>query len=440
MASYQDREAFIPYRRPDLIELCLEDGQLAAEEAQKFRDFCSLLLAYYHFRFHSYLERLKDNYTPFNPDTDNKPRIEPTPHQLKDMEFKLVEDFRTILERANYVPISRASLARALEQKSLIELKTKVDFNDFDSLVCYCRGDIYKTIKVKKFFRTIEKRINTFERVVLLLKFKNEAYFTKQKSKRGLLNFQPGKMYVYFYKNIPKFDLELLFPNIKISMTWKDRLMLGVPAIGAAVPIILKALPKITLLVGAILFFTVGTAQIIDVSEDQVRDFMPILVATLSLVIMLGGFAYKQYSRYKSKLIKFRKNVTETLFFKNLANNASVFQSLIDAAEEEECKEMILVYYHLLTSKVALTHQQLDDKIETWMAHKFDAKVDFDINGPINNLESLRGKIVKDGENEASKPEVSLLRKDAKGNCSVLSLDEAKTLLDYVWDNIFLYT
>jgi len=55
MASYEDREAFIPYRRTDLIELCLEDGQLDAAEAQKFRDFCSLLSAYYHFHNHSYL-------------------------------------------------------------------------------------------------------------------------------------------------------------------------------------------------------------------------------------------------------------------------------------------------------------------------------------------------------------------------------------------------
>src|SRR5919202_534943 len=103
MASYEDREAFIPYRRTDLIEICIEDGQLDAAEVQKFRDFCSLLSAYYHFQFHSYLERLKDNYVPFNPDADTQSRIELTSQEQSDREAKLVADFKTILERANYV-------------------------------------------------------------------------------------------------------------------------------------------------------------------------------------------------------------------------------------------------------------------------------------------------------------------------------------------------
>jgi hypothetical protein len=67
MAIHEDREAFIPYRRTDLIELCLEDGQLAAVDVQKFRNFCSILSAYYHFQFHSYLEKLKNNFAPFDP-------------------------------------------------------------------------------------------------------------------------------------------------------------------------------------------------------------------------------------------------------------------------------------------------------------------------------------------------------------------------------------
>ncbi|MEC4985130.1 MAG: DUF3754 domain-containing protein, partial [Oscillatoria sp. PMC 1076.18] len=141
-----------------------------------------------------------------------------------------------------------------------------------------------------------------------------------------------------------------------------------------------------------------------------------------------------QYSNYKSKLIKFRKDVTDTLFFKNLANNESVFQALIDAAEEEECKEIILAYYHLLTSSVPLTPEELDERIETWMLEKFDTKIDFDINGPIGNLEEICGQIQEGGE------EVCLLKKDPGGVCRVLPLDEAKSLIDSIWDKIFLYT
>jgi len=442
MATYQDREAFIPYRRSDLIELCLDDGQLPNDKVQKFREFCTLLSAYYHFKFHAYLERLKDNYDPFNPDADTQSRIELTPDKLAEREANVVTDFQTILERANYVPLSPNSLQRAFKEKSLIQLKTDVDFDEFCQLVCYCRGDYEKTIQVKKFLKKKDKTINLFERVVLLIKFKDADYFKYKGDELDSLQFTPGKMYLYFYKNIPKFDLELLFPNIKISMTWKDRLFLIVPAIGAAIPVILRVLPKLLVVIAAILFFTMGPSVLdtIQASEEDVRDIMPVLVAVLSLLVTLGGFAYKQYSNYKSKQIKFRQTVTETLFFKNMANNASVFHALIDAAEEEECKEIILVYYHLLISQNPLTPAQLDNRIESWMDNKFGTKIDFDINGPIHNLENIRGKLMQDGKDTASLPEIPLLTKDKRGCCQVLPLNDAKRLIDYIWDHIFLYT
>jgi len=443
MNSYENREAFIPFRRADIVELCLEDGQLTDAEAKKFRDFCSLLSAYYHFKFHAYLERLKDNYVPFNPDGDTKSRIELTLEEQSDKEAKLVADFKTILESANYVPLSQESLEEAFKGQSLIALKTDVDFNDFEQMICYSRGDT-KTIawQQKKAFLKIDKVFDVFERVVLLIKFKDEAYFLSKKEKPNQLKFKPGKIYIYFYKNIPKFDIEFLFPNVKTSMTWKDRLLFGIPAIGAAIPLTLKILPQLLLIIGVILFVIIGPSSLkeLSVSEDDVKDFLPALVAMLSLLATLGGFAFRQYTVYKSKQIAFQKNVTETLFFRNLGSNAGVFQSLIDAAEEEECKEIILVYYHLLSSKTPLTPEQLDNRIETWMDEKFGTKINFDINGPLKNLEAIRGKIVKDGSSPDNLPEIPLLTKDDQGNCQVLSLEDALAAIDYVWDNAFLYS
>lgn len=441
MAVYLDREAFIPYRRSDLISLCLEDGELKSTDVLKFRSFCELLSAYYHFQFHSFLEKLKDNYVPFNPDADTKFISELTPHQQAEMAHQLVTDFQTLLEKANYVPLSPASLQRAFKKKSLLELNTQVDFDDFDCMVCYCRGDNYKITEVKKFFRKVQQTVDVFERVVLLLKFKDSVSFFNKKAKRDQLGFKPGKMYVYFYKNIPKFDIEFIFPNVKISMTWKDRLLLGVPAIGAAIPLFGKVLPQLLLIIGVILFVTFGPLNIeqLKVSEEEVRDIMPVLVAMLSLVVTLGGFAFKQYTSYKNKKIKYQKNVTETLFFKNLASNAGVFHSLIDAAEEEECKEIIIVYYHLLTSIVPLTPEQLDNRIEAWMSEKFGTVIDFDINGPLRNLEAIRGKISSNGSGAGANSDVSLLHIDPQGHCHVLSLDEALKVMDYFWDNAFLY-
>ncbi|MDZ8032582.1 MAG: TMEM143 family protein [Nostoc sp. DedQUE08] len=442
MAVSENREAFIPYTRSDIIKLCLQDGQLDKADVKKFQDFCQILIAYYHFRFHQTLEVIKDNYVPFNPNAEIQPITPPTFEQYDDMELKVVEAFGHIVERANYILLPESILKRALATKSLIELKTQVNFEDFDRLICYYRGDSSKKISVKKFFFwQEEKMIDIFERIVLLVKFKEAAYFRAKKDKIQELKFIPGKMYVYFYKNIPKLDVDLIFPNVKTSMTWKDRLLFGIPAIGAAIPLILRTLPNLLLIVAAILLVLNVTfwVESLNVELDKVRNFMPVLVAALSLAIALGGFAFTQYTNYKNKKIKFQKIVTDTLFFKNLASNNSVFQMFLELAEEEECKEIILAYYHLLTSPTPLTPQQLDSRIETWMDNKLGTKINFDIQGPLSNLEDIRGQIIQNSKTTDKVPEIPLLAYDRQGACHVLSLDEAKAVIDYVWDNAFRY-
>lgn len=435
MATYNDREAFIPYQRPDLIELCLEDGNLSPDQVQTFRQFCDILSAYYHFEFHQLLEQLKADFAPFNPDTDTKQRATPSPEELNLTEQELVETFKYVLERANYHPLSESDLKQAFEEASLVDLNTEVNFDDFDQMVFFHRGDTMKTTTIKKFFREREIDVDVFERVALLLKYKDAAYFEEKKADLNDLNFTPGKTYVYLYKNIPRHDLELLFPNIQISMTLKDRLLFIIPAIGAAVPMLFRALPQILIVIGVILFFTLGptAAEEVGADEEKVRNFMPVMVALLSLLVAFGGFAFKQYNSYKTKHMKFLKNVTDTLFFRMLVSNAGVFTALIDAAEEEETKEIILVYYHLLTHDGPLTREALDDRVEQWMEEKFGTKIDFDIEGPLRNLEKIRGKMTDDG------PVIPLLSRDERGALHLCSLDESKQIIDYVWDNLFQY-
>lgn len=434
------REAFIPYPRRDIIQLCLDDGCLGKESAQMFQSFCNLLSAYYHIQFHSFLEDIKENYRVFNPNSEIQPLFEEQLQEREQMARQVVHAFKHILERANYYPVPNEVIQQSLQDQSLVQLKTEVDFNDFEDLLCYYRSDVSKTITTKKlFFWKKERTIDIFERLVLLIRFKGKGHFRAKakKKKNSALDqqFEPGKMYVYFYKNIPKLDLDLLFPNTQTSMTLRDRLMLIAPAIGAAAALLIKTLPNILLLIAAIMIAVNAPSalQSIEVEEDKAQQIMPVLVATLSLVIALGGFAFKQYSQYKSKRIKFQKDVTDTLFFKNLANNTSAFQMLIDLAEEEECKEQILVYYHLLTSSEPLTSEALDTRIENWLMEKTGKTIDFDIQGPLENLAGIKGYTSAGSELQ------TLLTYDGQNRCQVMPLQDAREVLDYVWDNLFRY-
>ena len=439
MAVYQNREAFIPYTRQALIDLCLSDDRLNDTEKKQFREFCQILAAYYHFKFHSYLENIKHNYTPFNPDVSNKVILTEDDDEI--FTKNLIEDFTTVLQKANYYPLSKGVLRRALEDDSLFDLKTEVDFADFEEMLCYCQGDIQEKMTFKKLWRTKEKKIDIFEKVVLLIKFKEEKHFTSKPTSQEELSFKPGCIYIYLYKNLSKLDIEFIFPNVQMSMNWKDRLLFGIPAIGAGVSLVVKILPQLLLIIGVILYVVLGNipTDVVPVREEEIRDVTPLLVTTLSLLVTLGGFAFKQYTSYKNKQIKFQKNITETLFFRNMANNTGVFQYLVDAAEEEECKEIILVYYHLLTSNTLLNAEQLDDLIEVWMEETIGKKIDFDIDKTIKNLQVIRGKVNINSESDSGLTEVALLKQDEQNYLQALPLDKATQVIDYVWDNAFQY-
>ena len=371
-------DAFIPCSREELVELCINEGKLTADDAGRFRPFADLLAAYYHFQFHALEERLKRSYAPFNPDADGPLLIAHNSEKRATLEKELVATLEQILRQANYTVLDPIRLHAALAATALLDLKTKVDFDDFEQVLVYHRGHLQLTAHIKKWVWKNEILVDTFARVVLLIKFKQAAYFQAKKRKVAQLPFMPGSINLYLYKNIPHHDLELLFPNIQISMTGLDRMLFLLPAVGAGVSLVIKTLPNLVLIAGILLFFLLGPAfaQRMGVGQAQVYSLMPVLLALYSVGLALSSFAFKQYTGYKNKHLKFQKDVTDTLFFKNLATNASVLHSLVDATEEEESKEAILVYYHLLTHGSALTPAALDALIETWMARKLGCKVD----------------------------------------------------------------
>ncbi|MFP4500799.1 MAG: TMEM143 family protein [Candidatus Hydrogenedentota bacterium] len=431
MASYADRESFIPFTRHDTVRLCLDEGQL--DNPRAFERFAEILQAYKHFEFHEKLEALKEDFAPFNPDAAHRTVGSHTAAERNVRSERLTKNLREVLESANYEAITPAELDAAFEEESLIKVNTVVDFDDFDQHLLYARGRAPKKARYKAFLRWKEKDVDNFERVVALLKFKEADYFKKRGRKLDSLNFEPGKVYLYLYKNIPRYDLEVLFPNLEARMSMKDKLLFGVPAVAGLGSVLFKSLTQIAIIVGAI-FFYLGSRDMAEQRFGVNEDAMVKLWAALSsFLIAFGAVTVRQWNSYRTKKLRFQKQITETLFFKNIASNASVIHALVDEAEEEECKQMVLVYYHLLTAEEPLSIKALDDRIERWFAEKHGVKVDFDIETTAAALQRIRTVPDPDtGEN-------ALLSYSDEGHCRALPLADANRLIDTLWDAVFPY-
>jgi hypothetical protein len=323
-----------------------------------------------------------------------------------------------------------------LAESSLIRGQTRVVFEQFRRIILFRRGQSVRTAQIRKLFQQREVPIEVYDRVALLLRFKDLTHVGMRRKK---FFFEPGRIYLYLYKNVPKNDLELLFPNTEVSMTRKDRLTFLIPIIGGAALILYNALPNLLLILGLFAYVIAGPAAAarLGVTEDEVRSAMTLVAAVLAVAFAVGTFAILHFFRYRATHLRFLKTVVETLFFRKLAVNASVLYALVDEAEEEETKEAILVYYHLLAHGTKMTPAELDARIEDWALEKMGARVDFDIHETLRQLESLRTTIHPEGELEP--PEISLVVRDAEGACQAIALDEANAALDRLWDGLFHY-
>ncbi len=406
---------FIPFRRPDVVRMCLAEGRLDGPDRQVFEDFCRLLSATFHYEFHARLERLKEDYAPFNPDLDTRPIAQPSPAERKTRHRDLVRALNEILDAANFDPITEVDLRQSLVAESLFRIRVEVDFEEFEDVLFFRRGESRQRETVTSWFglRRREIEFTNYDRVLVYIRFKPATWFADRN--RAPETFQPGSTVIKLFQNVPRSDLEMLFPNTKIRMKPVDKLRIGIPAVVSGAMIVSTKLGGTLLLCGALIAFWLGLR-----SEPVVLDQAALVALGLGLAA-LAGYLWKQLNKFKDHKIRFMKTLTENLYFKNLDNNAGVFRYLIDAAEDEECKEAILAYFFLLTGGPVDNPQALDRRIESWFRTRWHCELDFDIGDALTKLERL-----------------DLLEREGEGY-RARSLRQARVGLDRAWDGVFEY-
>lgn len=415
MADQLGRNRFIPFRKTDVVEMCVRDSKLSGQAQASFREFCRILESLIHFEFHRQVETLKECYAPFNPDADTRLTDRYSVAEKKTLQKRLTETLAIVLNSANFEKITDADLDAAMREESLFKIRLRVDFKDFEEVIFYRRGESLKQETLIKYFGLKKERFSftNYERVAVYIKFKDEEYFRAEK--RSQLYFTPGSTIIKLFQNVPKADLEMLFPNSKVRMKTTDKLIIGIPAAISGVAVVATKLGASILLIASVISFWLGF------TEKEVTIEQKHLITLAIGLATLGGFVFKQINKFKNRKIKFMKALSDNLYFKNLDNNAGVFHHLMDAAEEEEFKEAVLAYYFVLTEGQGLTKSTLDETVESWFEKKYNCQIDFDVEDALGKLKRW-GLVSWDGNVIHCK-----------------NLTDAKQQLDMIWDNFFSY-
>ncbi|MDE3270579.1 TMEM143 family protein [Pseudoalteromonas sp. G4] len=406
-------ERFIPFRKSDVISMC--QSLFIKEEQPSFIEFAELFASVIHFEYHKRLEVLKDNYAPFDPNADTQLLKSISDDEKLTCQKTFAQEFASILNAANYEIITDQDLQDALTEESLFKVRLEVAFDDFAEVVFYRRGASTKNETLSTWWGLRKQTISftNYDRVAVFIRFKDAAHFANKKIKP--VGFEPGATIIKLFQNVPKADLEMLFPNSEVRMRPIDKVIIGASAaVGGAVVLVTKLGASI-ILVAALISYWLG------LRNDNVEFNQQHLISLGLGLGLFGSFIFKEWSKFKNRKIKFMKALADNLYFKNLDNNAGVFHTIIDAAEEEDCKEAIIAYSVLLNSKAQLTSEALDSEIENWFEQTYHCPLDFEIADAIAKLERL-DLIERDGD-----------------YISARTLDDAKARLDARWDNFYQY-
>lgn len=368
-------ESFIPVSKFALLDYLKNPTHWDQADGHELERVFSYLLAWRHELFRERLNGLKEAYLPFSPDRDTLRVMEYEEEQLSEFKQTLKSHLADLLTRANFERLTRHDIETIFQENNQFGLELKVDLSEFDDMMLFARGSTSIT-QSHRSWRTLFLKhhvveIPTYQRLFLLLKLKPEAQRIEEimgaeevsekkagkllKKYRKNLPEQAGSEYIYLklFKNIPKIELEMLFPNTSVGLKPFDKLKLGVTAGGGT---------------GASVF---ATATKLTAAANP--------LAAAGAVAGLGGVIFRQVTKVISQRNKYMMLLAQKLFFHNLANNRGVLTLLVDRAEEEDVKEALLTYYFVCNGDYPADDlEKLSADVEFFLQEHFGAVVDFD--------------------------------------------------------------
>jgi hypothetical protein len=408
------REKFLPVTRHALLDRLTDARLWRGEDSRWARRFMRYLD---YWRRHSYamqLLELEQNYEPFNPDSDLLRTRTFSAEERAAMQQRLVAQMAALVEQGNFTKVDSSNVHFILTKESAYGLDLQVDLDAFEEMQIYYRGATTLTERRrdirKGYIGWKEVKRPVFQRLYLLFKLKpfekrvlelmgerrierKEAERLVRQQRRVLpATVSSDHIYLKLFKNLPRSDVEMVFPNTRIRFRLFDKIKFGVTASGG-------------LGAGA-----VGTATKIAVASN------PYTLA--AAVAGLGGIAIRQASNFINQRNRYMFVLAQNLYFHAMADNRGVMTLLADRAAEEDVKEEMLLYSVLAKERVNIADlHQIDEAIEQYLKDAFAIDADFDVDDALRRL-------VADG----------VVKQLADGTLQTLPPREAALQIDRLWD------
>ncbi len=413
-----ERGNFIPVRFPLIAERLVELRNDSTEEHKKRSDFARISAARFHYDALKLLEKLRESFAPFDPDSDNLYEREYTPQETEEQREEFSRGLERALEACNYDEINRTALNRILEVKIPGMLPVAPEYDDFVEFHIFARGVVDSPPQRKGAWRNWGRELTTSSQTIsrvcvfARLKRKDSGIAQKIQELRKKLSKSARKeamqesadeiVIVKLFKDVPLEDLKMVAPKIKMRFQPFDLVKIwGGFAAGSG---------------SAIAKFIIGAAFNIVACCLFMFGFLLLMIRNL----------FKFINRRTAYLQKYAYQ----LYYHTLASNFAAVNALVTEAEEQEIKEFVLGYFAALIRNGWATEREIDEEAEAFLKREFGLDVDFESS---DALRKLREKKMLEEREYA----------DEEGNVvvqyRVKPLDDALAELDKQWDRFFEY-
>jgi len=409
-------DGYIAARKAELAAaLSAEPGLAASGDQGALGDLLKILGALLHHEAYARLEALKALYDPLDPEA---------PPERRKSDLATFEQFEAALiealTRANFTEIDHDTVQTRQATRLLTGLSIKPSQAGIRRVRFFARGARPEKLTFRRWFglRTQEIEADVMTDVVVLVGFKAEAEVLRAdrpafaRMRRGVRH---GAALVKHFRNVATAELVTLHPGARPSMRPRDQVFLAAPALVAGTPVLLNLWPALTV-ISAVAAAYFGARGVID--DDQLKRAL----AAISGLVAVVAFVMRQRLKYETQSLRYQKQLADTVYFRNLANNAGVVDLLVGAGEEQDAKEAFLAYSVLTRAAEPMSKGELDMACEQFLREKLALSIDFEVGDALAKLERM-GLIVRDQEMYRAIP-----------------VAEALTKLDAAWDDLFRFS
>jgi hypothetical protein len=377
------RERFIPVTRFALLDRLTKTRLWPAGQAVEARRFFRYLDYWRQQQYFAMLLELEQSYEAFSPDSDllmTRTFSDADKEVLQQRVFDGVED---LLVRANYERIDPNDVEVILTRDSHYGLDLFVDMKAFERITIYYRGASnrkYERRSLRKFLRKDEFDVPIFQRLFIMFKLKTtearveEVMREKKLSREAAENWVTRRrqhlpagisdknIYLKLFKNIPRTDIEMVFPNTEVRFRAMDKLRLGVTA-GSGLGM------------GA-----VGAA-------GKLALLLSNPIAAMGALAGLGGIAARQAMGFLNQKQRYMVVMAQNLYFHTMADNRGVILKIAARGAEEDVKEEMLLYSVLAKEPANRSDlPSIDLAIENYLTRTFGVKIDYEIDDALDRL------------------------------------------------------